>query len=230
MKKGPSDEQRAVFVTLQPILQQLLQAANDPDRLCTLLKAFTDLMKGNQFLKVHLQSCFDFVWLPFQYILTSVGHSRKLRDLPPKPDAKSSSPVPAMASNLAAERAMQAIRAILEVSGPSELSALLSILTPMAELTHLDPSTSNEHIMFSVLGSVSAVLARMQPALQSPEAVLPEVHASWAVQAGLLFHGLLAITEAERSATGFGALHLEYSCPGVLTLDVAIDIIIHMVP
>lgn len=208
MKSKPSDEQRAVFITLQPILQQLLQAANDPDRLCVLLKTFTDLLKSTPFLRLHLQSCFDYVWLPFQYMLASVAHTRKLRDLPPKPSAQASAPVPAIASQLIAEKAMQSIQAILEVAGPAELSALLTILTPLAELTHLDPATSNEHIMLSVLASVSAILARISAALQSPQPSAPETQASWAVTAGLLFHGLLNTTEAERAGTGFGASQL----------------------
>lgn len=206
MKKGPTDEQRAVFITLQPIMQQLLPAADDPDRMCTLLKAFLDIMKNTPFLKIHLQACFDYVWLPFQYMLASAARSRKLRDLPPKPSAQASAPVPAMASQVVAEKAMQSIQAIVEVAGPSDLSSLLTILTPLAELTHLDPATSNEHIMLSVLASVSAILARIPSALRNTDTISQDTLASWAVTAGLLFHGMLAITEAERTTTGFGAL------------------------
>eukprot|EP00892_Ulva_mutabilis_P007175 jgi/Ulvmu1/482/UM001_0490.1 len=205
MKSGPTDQQRAVFIALQPVLQQLLPAANDPDRLRALLKTFHDLLNSTPFICANLNSCFDYVWLPFQYMLASLAQSRKLRDLPPKPTAQGAAPVPAMASQLAAERAMQSIQAILAVAGPADLSSLLTILTPLAELTHLDPASCNEHIMLAVLASTSAILARIPTALQKPAAVTPESHASWAVTAGLLFHGLLAITEAERSGNGHGA-------------------------
>lgn len=207
MKPGPSDQQRAVFIALQPILQQLLPAAKDPDRLRALLKTFHDLLKGTPFISANLNSCFDYVWLPFQYMLASVAHSRALRDLPPKPTRHGAPPVPAMSSQLAAEKAMQSIQAVLAVAGPTELSSLLTILTPLAELTHLDPASCNEHIMIAVLASTTAILARVSVALQSKDAITPDTHASWAVTAGLLFHGLLAITEAERSGTGHGALH-----------------------
>lgn len=205
VKSSPSDEQRAVFITLQPILQQLLPAANDPDRLRTLLKTFHDILKGTPFIRTHLNSCFDYVWLPFQYMLASMAYSRTLRDLPPKPAGHGAAPVPAMSSPLAAEKAIQSIQAVLAVSGPSNLSSLLTILTPLAELVHLDPASSNEHIMLAILASTSAVLARIPAALQTSDKIPPETHASWAVTAGLLLHGLLAITQAEQTGTGHGA-------------------------
>lgn len=194
-------QRKAVFGALQPIMAQILPAGSNEQLLLSLLKGLHGLLCENETVQKHLGLCFDYVWFPFQYILTSISATRTLSGLPSQQSSQRTTLMPCLASSLVAEHALQCVKRILELTDPTSLPSMLAILAQLAELTHIGPQSGNEQTMHDILSSISFLLKAVKKASWKEH---PQEMRIWAVTVGMLFHGLLGLIDAERLGKGYG--------------------------
>ena len=205
MAVAVEEQRRAVFAHLQPIMGQILPAGTNEQLLLNLLKGLHGVLSENATVQKHLGLCFDYVWFPFQYILTSISATRKLSGLPSQQPKQNATLMPCLASSLVAERALQCVKRSLELAAPPSLSSTLAILAQLSELTHIDRQCGNEQMMHDILSSIYVLLKAVKHARWKEN---PQEMRVWAVTVGMLFHGLLGIIESERLGKGYGTLSL----------------------
>lgn len=194
-----------MFGCLQPIMGQILPAGTNEQLMLSLLKGLNGLLCENETVQKHLGLCFDYVWFPFQYILTSISATRTLSGLPSQQPKQSTTLMPCLASPLVTERALQCVKRILELAAPPSLPSTLAILAQLAELTHIDRQSGNEQMMQDILSSISVLLKAVTQARWKQH---PQELRIWAVTVGMLLHGLLGLIDAERLGQGYGMLSI----------------------
>lgn len=201
MAVAEEHQRRAVFSALQPIMTQILPAGTTEQHMLSLLKALHTLLCKDETVQKHLGLCFDYVWFPFQYILSSISATRTLSGLPSQQSSQKAT-LPCLASPLVAERALQCVRRILDLAKPPLLPSTLAILAQLSELTHMNRQSGNEQMMHDTLASICLLLPVVKNASWKEH---PQETRIWAVTVGMLFHGLLEIIDAERLGKGHGA-------------------------
>ena len=198
-----AESRSLVFQTLQPIFSRLLSDTEDAVKVTGVLTSALNVLERDLLLRGHLHLCLDYALFPFQFLLPSIAATRQSGARKGATCA-----VPAMASHVAAEKALQCFRTILQLAPPETSAQLSTAATLLGELTHVPAgSTYGAEACLHVLQSVRAALrpvagkrgtivsAEMQPTL------------------GYLIHGLLGVVEAEQKGAGFGATPREGTLP-----------------
>lgn len=190
-----SESRKLVFQALQPVFSRLLSTTHDAAKLTSALTAALNLLQRDLLLRGHLCLCLDYALFPFQLLLPSIVATRQGAGRDPEACA-----VPAMASHVAAEKALQCFRAILELAPPQTTAQLSTVAALLAELTHVPASsTFGGEACLHVL---QATRAAFPPGAQR---CVADGDTGMQTTLGYLIHGLLGVAEAEQKGVGFGA-------------------------
>lgn len=201
-----AERRKLVFQTLQPVFSRLLDHGLSAQQLARLFREAEALLQRDILLRQHVHLCLDYLLFPFQFMLASITASRRASG-----DGQSSAmggtaagaSMPALASPLAAERALQCLCLLLELAPLQTVQQVTGITALLVEVLHLPPApATNEQMVLCAMRAVRRIHSSASALVRAAYEQAQE----WHVTSGYLVHGLLAVASRETHGTGFGAL------------------------
>jgi hypothetical protein len=201
-QQAADPRQLLLFQRLHPIFSGLLEDVEDSRAMAARLSAAKAALEADAAVRTNLHLLMDYLLYPFSFLLESIVQTRK-----PSASGGAVPPVPAMASALAAEKALECFRTILDACPAQHAPQLAALGSRLAELVHLPPQHAavNEEIMLHVLGCFPAVYSAASAELLERCARDAQHARPWRVSLGYAIHGLLAVLEQQLVKRAYGA-------------------------
>jgi hypothetical protein len=212
-------KQLLLFQRLHPVFSKILEDVHDGRVMAKRLSVAKDAINTEPAVRANLHLLMDYLLYPFSFLLESIVQTRK----PSTSGPRASVAVPAMATALAAEMALDCFLAILTACTAQNAPQLVAMGSRLAELVHLPPQHAavNEELMLLVLACYPAVYGTARTELLECCALEAKHARPWRVSLGYSMHGLLGILEQQLEKRTYGELRALCTGPSAILLACA---------